>query len=336
MPLKTTHTFLICFLLACGCYTAVAQKIEGYVYDKATEEPIPGVMVYFDGSSVGTVTTDDGHFDLETASKMNSSLVISYMGYSTVHIADPYQNKLFKIYLEETTIGLAEVVLRPDPFTREEKMEVFRKQFLGANYKGQCSILNEDDITVTYNMNTSTLLAFSDVPLRIKNNYLGYEITYSLVTFETYYTQNSIKELYLKGVFFAGTSFFKDISAGKGKYKRNREKAYYGSSMHFLRTVAKQNWEEEKFTLFKGSFPADPKTSFTITDTIGYKKLTATQPKWNMLYRKEKQSAMELKEPVYIDIYGNFTPLTGMVFSGYMGMQRFRESLPLDYDPEKN
>lgn len=321
---------LVCFGFSLFSF---AQKVEGYVYDKATNEALQGVTVYFDGSSVGTVTNAEGYFELHTASKISSTLVISYMGYSAVHISDPYQNKLFKIYMEETSIGLSEVVVRPDPFTREAKMEVFRKQFLGANYTGFCTIQNEDAITVTYNMNNSKLLAYAEAPLTIKNNFLGYVVTYNIVNFELEYTQNTLDENYLKSVFYAGTSFFNDVSEGKKKYVRRRKETYYGSSMHFLRTVAKQDYQEEKFRIFKGSFEVNPLENFTVTDTAGYKKFTAVQPKWNILYRKREQSALELKEPIYIDAYGNFSPITGLFFGGYMGAQRFKEVLPLDYYP---
>lgn len=327
------YVFIVTCLLVGFTY---AQEITGYVYDAHTKEPIPGVTVYFDGTSTGVVTGLDGYFELTTSVRINSPLLVSYMGYTSVQVADPYNAGVIKVYLEESSFKLDEIVLQADPFTREEKMKVFREQFLGKDFKGKCSILNEDAIVVTYSMGTQTLFAYADEPLQIKNDYLGYDITYNLLAFEAHYHKTSLDPNWMRNVFFAGTSFFRDVSEDKGKYERRRRKIYYGSPVHFLKTLANEQLTEEKFGIYKGSFPVDPKLHFKVADTLpGLKKVSVEHLKWNVLYKKDKQSSFSLNQKaIYIDTYGNFSPVTAINFGGYMGTLRFKDTLPLDYLPE--
>ncbi|GLB48381.1 carboxypeptidase-like regulatory domain-containing protein [Neptunitalea lumnitzerae] len=334
MP-KTLYFFLLFLVVTIASVNAQAI-VTGYVYDHTTKEPMQGVTVYFDGTSIGTVTNKEGYFELETEKQVTASLIVSYIGYESVHINNPYAYKDIKFYLKETSFALDEVVLQADPFTREAKMVVFRKEFLGQEYEGNCKILNEDVIIVTYDMTKSKLLAFASEPLKIMNTALGYEVTYNLVDFEVVYTQNSLSSMFIQSVYYAGTSFYNDISEGQGKYKRRRRKIYYGSPLHFMRTLAKEELTEEKFGVYKRSFPVDPLQHFTISDSLGLKYVTATQPKWNLLYKKDEQSAMQIyTDGFFIDSYGNFTPVDALVFGGYMGKLRFKDMLPLDYYPDK-
>ncbi|GLB52689.1 hypothetical protein NBRC110019_17290 [Neptunitalea chrysea] len=312
-----------------------AQTIKGYVYDKETLEPMQGVTIYFDGTSIGTVSNIEGYFELTTKTKVTATLIVSYIGYYSEHIDDPYKAKIFKVYLSEKSFDLEEVVLQADPFSREAKLAVFKREFLGEGYEGVCEIKNVDAVTVTFNMKSSKLLAYASQPLKIINKDLGYEITYNLVKFEATYTQNTLYRSYLKGVFYSGSSFFLDTSKGAGKYARRRKKLYYGSVLHFIRSLASETLTEQKFGMFKNRFQVNPKDYFTVKDSLNIKFISTTQPKWDILYKKDKQSALEVdKSGFFVDTYGNFTPSNALVFGGYIGRMRFKETLPLDYRPK--
>ncbi len=41
-------------------------------------------------------------------------------------------------------------------------------------------------------------------------------------------------------------------------------------------------------------------------------------------------------DTLYIDNNGNFSPVRGLMFGGYMGTLRFKEMLPLDYQLPEN
>lgn len=88
-------------------------RIRGTVSDTTSGEPIPFVNVAFKGSTIGTTTSFDGKFFLETRYP-SDSLTASYMGYKTQSIAikkGAYQEVFFK--LQSNNIEIEEVVIKP-------------------------------------------------------------------------------------------------------------------------------------------------------------------------------------------------------------------------------
>lgn len=61
-------------------------KVSGTVTDASTREPIPGVNVIIEGTTIGGVTDMNGKFNLDVPSE-NSVLVFSYLGYVTERVA---------------------------------------------------------------------------------------------------------------------------------------------------------------------------------------------------------------------------------------------------------
>lgn len=102
MNMKTlteTSTFRVLSLLLCFCFFIPAMnvsasslqadkfKVSGIVKD-ATGEPVIGASVVEKGTTNGTVTDLDGNFNLSVAS--NSTIVISFIGYSDKELLFPY------------------------------------------------------------------------------------------------------------------------------------------------------------------------------------------------------------------------------------------------------
>lgn len=61
---------------------AQEREINGVVTDAETGEPLIGVNVSVEGTTVGTITSADGTYTLNASSGTN--LVFSYIGYLTV------------------------------------------------------------------------------------------------------------------------------------------------------------------------------------------------------------------------------------------------------------
>ena len=61
-------------------------QVSGSVMDADNMEPIPGVNVIIDGTSIGTVTDFDGNFVINTSQDAPLTLVISYVGYSAQRV----------------------------------------------------------------------------------------------------------------------------------------------------------------------------------------------------------------------------------------------------------
>ena len=97
-------------LLASQSFTQ-KTKITGIVIDAFSEETIPFVNVYFQGTKVGVITDLEGKFVIESF-YATDSLVISFIGYDKVIIPiqkDVSQN--IEIKLKEATTNLQELIV---------------------------------------------------------------------------------------------------------------------------------------------------------------------------------------------------------------------------------
>ena len=102
--------FLIVLLILFTTGKIVAQNITGTVVD-VQDEAIPGVSVVVKGTSNGTVTDAQGHFELNNvADASNKTLTFVYLGYQTKEEAIG-QNTHFNIVLHENLQQLDAVVV---------------------------------------------------------------------------------------------------------------------------------------------------------------------------------------------------------------------------------
>lgn len=77
---------LLAFVLNAVEVTQAQQStVQGRVIDAQTEEPLPGVNILIEGTTTGTVTDDDGNFELNV-SDLSSTLIITYIGYNRIEI----------------------------------------------------------------------------------------------------------------------------------------------------------------------------------------------------------------------------------------------------------
>ncbi len=80
------------------CSNLHSQLLNGTVYDE-NKQTIPGASVYLDGTSIGTVTDDNGNYKLAVANKINTILVASFIGYESYFVQNPFENPTVKIQL---------------------------------------------------------------------------------------------------------------------------------------------------------------------------------------------------------------------------------------------
>jgi len=83
------------------------KTVKGKVVDNSGI-PLPGVTVYFKGTTGGTITNGDGTFELP-ANANAKTLVFSFVGLETKEIAVGNQS-VFEVTMEESTIRIEEVV----------------------------------------------------------------------------------------------------------------------------------------------------------------------------------------------------------------------------------
>lgn len=322
-----------------------SQQLFGIVLDEKTKEPIAGASVYFDNTTVGTITNFEGEFSFDLDNKINSPLVVSFMGYKTISLSTYKYGIKYNIRLEEDVSALEEVFIEyGDEWTRGYKLKQFKEQFLGfSKFSKTCEIINEGDIVLRFNASEKELTAYAKKPLVIKNKALDYVITYDLKTFLVQYdSSDNIRKVvkdnkdhwyWLHSVYYSGTSFFKtEISKQHKKALKNREKAFKGSVLHFMRSISNETLKKERYRIFKGSSQVNPAYYIFTKKKDSLKETVVTIPnELNILY-KNKQSVLRSKVKTFmIDAYGNHSPIEQVLFGGFMGNQRVGDALPLDY-----
>lgn len=108
VPLRLKVFLLTMFLtLFCGIIDASAQnkQFKGTVTDD-NGMPLPGVTVYEEGTTNGTITDLDGDFRITAAP--NSTLIFSFVGYETVKML---AGDNMKVSMHEETAEIGEVVV---------------------------------------------------------------------------------------------------------------------------------------------------------------------------------------------------------------------------------
>ena len=315
-----------------------SQTLTGIILDASTNKPLETVAVYFDNTTIGATTDEEGRFSISYSDAIQSPLVISYLGYEKVIIEDYRTKSDITIKLKPTDVSLDEVLLDfDDGLTRRQKLKLFRKEFLGSSKYGKsCKILNEKDIFLRYDKRRKTLFASADVPIIIKNKALQYEVSFDMIDFEAIYRYVNLKELdfALDRVAYSGTSYYKNLDkSDKRKTKRSREKVYKGSVQHFMRALFHKNLKEEGYEIYHKGFKVDEYKYFNIKekDKTGLKEVSLKE-KVSILYDKKDQSDINVfVDRFLLDAYGNYSAIRGVYFNGAMGSQRMGDTLPLDY-----
>ena len=130
--MKKYVCFLIYFLCTL-CSTAQEAIIKGTVTDSITGEALPYASLIFKGTTIGTATDMNGHFEL-TLPERTQMLEISYLGYKTkqMNITPQYSGRL-DIGLSPDDISLQEVTVKPkkEKYSKKDNPAVeFIKQMI--------------------------------------------------------------------------------------------------------------------------------------------------------------------------------------------------------------
>ncbi len=105
---------LILSLLLLSLSQAQTYKVNGFLFDDETGNPLSYASIRIDGTTTGTAANFDGQFSLNLKSG-NYKLIFTYVGYKsdTLTIEVPYEKRI-NISLEPQPVRLAEVVVRAD------------------------------------------------------------------------------------------------------------------------------------------------------------------------------------------------------------------------------
>ncbi|MEP7106836.1 MAG: carboxypeptidase-like regulatory domain-containing protein [Ferruginibacter sp.] len=229
-------------LFSISAYTQI--NITGKVVDEKDDTPLPGASVYFNNTTVGTYTDQQGSFYFEAFNLFNTEVVVSCTGYEVLvykPIAEKVKGKRIivklqkKVELQRNKMVLTNAV-------RKRWLDLFQKSFLGTSKEAtKCTIENEPDIYFTQGENKTSFMAHADTPLVIINNMLGYKISFNLVEF--WYNDENGQNYLL------GYSRYEELGNNK-KWIKHRQFCYYGSTLHFYRSLITNQLYEQGFGTF--------------------------------------------------------------------------------------
>ncbi|QJD79172.1 SusC/RagA family TonB-linked outer membrane protein [Spirosoma rhododendri] len=98
-------------LLVClATLSALAQTVTGRVTSADDQQPLPGVSILVQGSTVGTTTREDGTYSLNVSNPSGATLTFSFIGYDNQSIAVGNRSTI-NVALKAGTANLNEVVV---------------------------------------------------------------------------------------------------------------------------------------------------------------------------------------------------------------------------------
>lgn len=132
MRLARSIFLLLCFVYFNTSLNAQNGFIRGSVFDDATGESLPGVTIYAEGTTLGTLSDFDGKFNLSLAPG-SYNLRISFISYETINMKEVRvvsgQVVLFEnLRMKEAKIELAEVTITAESVRNSEVAMLTMKQ----------------------------------------------------------------------------------------------------------------------------------------------------------------------------------------------------------------
>jgi len=222
--------------------------IKGRVTDEESQLSLKGASVYINNSTKGTVTNDNGEFEIGPLMPGRYEVVASYVGYTALlysaEIATESKRIIFKLGKKEEV--LREVLVLSEEL-RKRYLEIFKENLLGKSVAAErCQIKNIEEVQFVSGQTKDEILAFTEKELVIENPEFGYTINFELLDF--YYNKSSTVNY-----FFGYTRYVdwgKDEQTKK-KWLRKRKQAYNGSTVHFFRSLINKRLGKEGFSVYQ-------------------------------------------------------------------------------------
>lgn len=363
------RAFLLVVVLAAGVALDVRGQEEravltGAVVDADGAQPLVGVHVFIAASERGTTTDAEGRYRLTHVPLGAHRLVFSMVGFQSetrdvlLRAGGDYT---FDATLTEDIINVGSITVEADRERRwKKKLSRFQDLLLGETPNArEVTLLNPEVLSIE--TRGQRLEAVAGAPLELENQALGYRITYFLKTFiaEGDMTRHD------------GEPLFEPLMPADDdeaeRWRRARDKAFYGSSRHFLLSVLQGRAQDEGFVLYHVKEPsmaaasssADPRfiidpeaflmpgetTQEYILRFDDFMEIIYTGEREDMAYRRwqgmptrgrggRQRSWIYLPQlEVILDTEGNVLNPYGVVYYGYMAYERLADLLPKEYRP---
>ena len=239
--------FFFCFSFV---QTIFSQQfyIRGRVTDNETQRPLKGASVYINNTTIGTVSNDNGEFEMGPFEPGRYEVIASYVGYDPLLYSAEIKTTgiriIFKIEKKEQVMR---EVLVLSAELRERYLDIFKKYVIGQSVAAEhCKIKNIEEVQFASRETKDEIVAYTEKALVIENPELGYTIHFDLLEF--YYNKVTT------GAYFFGYTHFVDWGKDeqtKKKWLRKRKQAYVGSTVHFFRSLVNKQLAKEGFTVYQ-------------------------------------------------------------------------------------
>ncbi len=241
--------FLYCLFVCIPTLSFCQRNIEGRVISGEDKKPLSFANVFISNSTKGQQADDKGRFKLTNVPAGVLDLVVSFIGYETISIkikADTLRKPLL-IMLSPDAIALQGVTVKRLRNGFERYYPLFKEHFFGRTaFSEDCVLKNPKALWFSLSDDESELTINADEPLEIENKALGYTIKYDLEEFKYSFSQSYVT--------YYGFPFFQEMTTKnerkQQKWHENREKAYFGSPQHFLKSTINHDWANAGYKVY--------------------------------------------------------------------------------------
>ncbi len=250
--MRIYFSLLIVFLAS---YSYSQTRISGKVVDDRTNLPISGISVYLNNTTCGTATDKDGEFVISCPIIGKAELVFSHLSYAKqIKIIEAGAGQNLLVSLKAKDNNLDEIVVklpnnkRQSSADKERWYKLFSINLIGVYGHGSsiCKITNPEALDYYFDDETKQLTVKANKPLEIENLNLGYKIRLDLENFEFNLLSNEVA--------FKYSCFYEELKRNKFRNTEvinNRNLAYKGSAMHFMRNLYLNRLIEAGFQLYR-------------------------------------------------------------------------------------
>ncbi len=293
---------------------AQTGTITGKVTAIDTKNPLGKASVFLSNATFGTVTAEDGTFTLNGVKPGQYNLVVSILGYENFSqsiLVDAKPQQLV-IELVPKPIQMREVIITTNANWKKNYAS-FIKSFIGTSANSKlCKVINPHVLNFIYHKKTQSLEASTDEFLVVENKALGYKVRFLLNEFESSTLTNIIR--------YQGQVLFEELKGSQSQQKKWQEKrheAYYGSSMHFLRSVLHHNLQEEGFIIRHLQRTPNPKRLPEELLQKKYLQFNRSNNRdsvnyWNQMAQQPKYLENLFKEPLKVEDVVRLTDQPGL------------------------
>ncbi|MGI4020414.1 MAG: carboxypeptidase-like regulatory domain-containing protein [Janthinobacterium lividum] len=282
---------------------AQTGTITGKVTAIDTKSPLAKASVFLSNATFGTVTADDGTFTLNGVKPGQYELVVSILGYENFSQSILVGEKPQQLVIEmiPRPIQMKEVIITTN-VNWKKNYALFVKDFIGTSANSKlCKVINPHSVNLIYHKKTQTLEASTDEFLVVENKALGYRVRFLVNQFSSNSLTNEIR--------YSGQVLFEELKGSKTqlqKWKLKRQEAYYGSSMHFFRSLSRQNLQQQGFVMYQLQRKPNPKRLPEALIRQKYEQFNGSNNRdsvnyWNQMAQQPRFIENLFKEPLKIE-----------------------------------